>query len=110
MISTFRRSSCLASVTFSRLPNRVPAACSPSRSVVSKTATLSGNMSSLMFREHGLYILAQCRLAPRAAVEHVAARILMHGDTRGIAHYRHLVDGQDRAHERAGEIVPAMHD
>src|SRR5579864_2836194 len=39
--STFNCASCRAIMSFSRLPRRVPAACSPSRSVVSKMATLS---------------------------------------------------------------------
>jgi hypothetical protein len=36
--------------------------------------------------------------------------ILLHRNARWIAHHRHLVHGKHRAHERAGEIVPAMHD
>jgi hypothetical protein len=40
-MSTFKRANWRAIMSFSRLPNRVPAACSPSRSVVSNTATLS---------------------------------------------------------------------
>src|SRR5580658_2637966 len=40
-MSTFRRANCRAILSFSRLPSRVPAACSPSRSVVSNTATFS---------------------------------------------------------------------
>src|ERR1022692_1759986 len=35
MTSTFNRASCLAIMSFSRLPRRVPAACSPSLKVVS---------------------------------------------------------------------------
>src|SRR6516162_8699465 len=38
--STFSRANCRASVSLSLLPSLVPAACSPSLSVVSKTATL----------------------------------------------------------------------
>src|SRR5271170_3596298 len=49
MMSTFRRASCFASATFSRLPSRVPAACSPSRSVVSNTATLLDSMFADVF-------------------------------------------------------------
>ena len=41
MTSTFSRANCLAIVSFSRPPRRVPAACSPSLSVVSNTATFS---------------------------------------------------------------------
>src|SRR5450759_843419 len=41
MTSTFNCASCLATMSFSRLPRRVPAACSPSLNVVSKTATFS---------------------------------------------------------------------
>src|ERR1700676_5462838 len=40
-MSTLSRASCRAMVSFSRLPRRVPAACSPSRSVVSNTYTFS---------------------------------------------------------------------
>src|ERR1039458_1725544 len=41
MMSTFNRANCRAIMSFSRLPSRVPAACSPSRRVVSNTATFS---------------------------------------------------------------------
>src|SRR5579871_2042568 len=62
-----------------------------------------------MLAEHRLRVAAQRRLAVGTIVKHVAARVLHHRDTRGIAHDRHLINGQNRTHEWAGEIVPSMH-
>jgi hypothetical protein len=51
--------------------------------------------------EHLLHALPQRRLAVRTTVEHVPAGVLVDGHARGVAHHRHLVHGQDRAHEGA---------
>src|SRR5712672_2674705 len=57
MTSTLRSASWRAMMSFSRLPSRVPAACSPSLNVVSKTATFSeavfGDMADCTFTHSG---------------------------------------------------------
>src|SRR5580700_3793234 len=64
MISTFKRANWRAIMSFSRLPNRVPAACSPSRRVVSNTATFSNIAVVIHYSAGGCRpILTGCGIA-----------------------------------------------
>src|SRR5271155_4782880 len=65
----------------------------------------------LVLVDHVDYVLAQVHAAGFAGVEHVATGVFVDGDAGGVGtHERHLVDGQDRAHEGAREVVPAVGD
>ena len=60
--------------------------------------------------DHLLGKLVEAGAVAGAGVEHVAARELVNLHAIGVSHQRHLVDGEDGTHKRAGEVVPAMHD
>ena len=58
-------------------------------------------LSLLVTAIHLHHVALQCRLALRAAVDHVAARVLFYLDALRVAHHRLLVDDQYRGHEGA---------
>jgi hypothetical protein len=58
-------------------------------------------VAALVTGIHLHHVVLQCRLALRAAVEHVAARVLFYLDALCVAHHGHLVDDQYRGHEGA---------